>query len=122
MIISKLLAEEVLSVAMSTGADFAEIYAEEARRSSISMVNGRVESALGGMDYGDRTPTEEEARGMAQQMVSFCVDFEAITEELKREIQEYVKTHTAPYKYPRIVEFRTELPKTTSGKIIRKKL
>ncbi|MGM9653627.1 MAG: AMP-binding protein [Eubacteriales bacterium] len=44
------------------------------------------------------------------------------TDELKKEIQNYVKTHTAPYKYPRIVEFRTELPKTTSGKIIRSKL
>ena len=44
------------------------------------------------------------------------------TEALKKEIQEYVKQKTAPYKYPRIVEFRTELPKTTSGKIIRNKL
>ena len=44
------------------------------------------------------------------------------TDELKKEIQTYVKTHTAPYKYPRIVEFREELPKTTSGKIIRAKL
>ena len=44
------------------------------------------------------------------------------TEQLKKEIQDYVKRRTAPYKYPRIVEFRTELPKTTSGKIIRKKL
>ena len=44
------------------------------------------------------------------------------TEELKKEIQNYVKSKTAPYKYPRIVEFRTELPKTTSGKIIRNKL
>ena len=44
------------------------------------------------------------------------------TDELKKEIQNYVKSRTAPYKYPRIVEFRTELPKTTSGKIIRKKL
>ncbi len=44
------------------------------------------------------------------------------TEELKKEIQEYVKTHTAPYKYPRIVEFKTELPKTISGKIQRNKL
>ena len=41
------------------------------------------------------------------------------TEELKKEIQNYVKTHTAPYKYPRIVVFRTELPKTISGKIQR---
>ena len=44
------------------------------------------------------------------------------TEELKKEIQNYVKTHTAPYKYPRIVEFREELPKTISGKIMRNKL
>ena len=44
------------------------------------------------------------------------------TDELKREIQNYVKSKTAPYKYPRIVEFRDALPKTTSGKIIRKQL
>ena len=44
------------------------------------------------------------------------------TDELKKQIQDYVKTHTAPYKYPRIVEFKESLPKTVSGKIIRKKL
>lgn len=44
------------------------------------------------------------------------------TEELKKEIQSYVKSHTAPYKYPRIVEFKDELPKTVSGKIQRNKL
>ena len=44
------------------------------------------------------------------------------TEELKKEIQAYVKEHTAPYKYPRIVVFREELPKTISGKIMRNKL
>ena len=44
------------------------------------------------------------------------------TEELKKEIQNYVKEHTAPYKYPRIVVFRDELPKTISGKIQRNKL
>ena len=44
------------------------------------------------------------------------------TEELKKEIQDYVKSRTAPYKYPRIVEFKESLPKTTSGKIIRKQL
>ena len=41
------------------------------------------------------------------------------TETLKKEIQDYVKKRTAPYKYPRIVEFKKELPKTTSGKIRR---
>lgn len=41
------------------------------------------------------------------------------SEELKRELQDYVKTHTAPYKYPRILDFVPELPKTISGKIRR---
>ncbi len=44
------------------------------------------------------------------------------TDELKKEIQNYVKERTAPYKYPRIVVFRDELPKTISGKIQRNKL
>ncbi len=44
------------------------------------------------------------------------------TEELKKEIQDYVKAHTAPYKYPRLVVFRDELPKTISGKIRRNML
>ena len=44
------------------------------------------------------------------------------TDELRKQIQDYVKSRTAPYKYPRIVEFRDSLPKTTSGKIIRKLL
>ncbi len=44
------------------------------------------------------------------------------TDELKKEIQQYVKSRTAPYKYPRIVVFKDELPKTTSGKIQRNKL
>ncbi len=44
------------------------------------------------------------------------------TEELKKEIQNYVKTHTAPYKYPRLVVFRDSLPKTSTGKIQRNKL
>ena len=41
------------------------------------------------------------------------------SEELKKELQTYVKKNTAPYKYPRIVEFVDELPKTISGKIRR---
>ena len=44
------------------------------------------------------------------------------TDELKKEIQEYVKTHTAPYKYPRVIEFMEALPKTPSGKIKRGEL
>jgi acetyl-CoA synthetase len=41
------------------------------------------------------------------------------SEELIRELQNHVKRVTAPYKYPRIVEFVPELPKTISGKIKR---
>lgn len=40
-------------------------------------------------------------------------------EMLKKELQEHVKSVTAPYKYPRIIEFAQELPKTISGKIRR---
>lgn len=42
------------------------------------------------------------------------------TEDMKKELQSHVKRVTAPYKYPRIVEFVDELPKTVSGKIQRK--
>jgi len=44
------------------------------------------------------------------------------SDELKKEIQAYVKEHTAPYKYPRIIVFCEDLPKTVSGKIMRNKL
>ena len=44
------------------------------------------------------------------------------SDDLVKEIQNYVKLHTAPYKYPRVVVFRDELPKTVSGKIQRNKL
>ncbi len=44
------------------------------------------------------------------------------SEELKVELQEHVKKVTAPYKYPRVIEFVTELPKTISGKIRRVEL
>jgi acyl-coenzyme A synthetase/AMP-(fatty) acid ligase len=42
--------------------------------------------------------------------------------ELVRELQEHVKRETAPYKYPRIIDFADELPKTASGKIKRAQL
>ena len=42
--------------------------------------------------------------------------------ELVRELQEHVKRETAPYKYPRIIDFASELPKTPSGKVRRAEL
>ena len=64
----------------------------------------------------------DEVRGQVVKASIVLVAGTEGTDELKKEIQNYVKKRTAPYKYPRIVEFKTELPKTTSGKIIRKKL
>ena len=39
------------------------------------------------------------------------------SEELKKELQNFVKERTAPYKYPRVIAFIDALPKTVSGKI-----
>ncbi len=64
----------------------------------------------------------DEVRGQVVKACIVLVPGTEGTDELKKEIQTYVKEHTAPYKYPRIVEFRTELPKTISGKIMRNKL
>ncbi len=64
----------------------------------------------------------DEVRGQVVKACIVLINGVEGTEELKKEIQNYVKLHTAPYKYPRIVEFRKELPKTISGKIMRNKL
>ena len=64
----------------------------------------------------------DEVRGQVVKASIVLVNGTEGTDELKKEIQNYVKSRTAPYKYPRIVEFRESLPKTVSGKIIRKKL
>ena len=64
----------------------------------------------------------DEVRGQVVKASIVLVKGVEPTEELKKEIQTYVKTKTAPYKYPRIVVFRDELPKTVSGKIQRNKL
>ena len=64
----------------------------------------------------------DEIRGQVVKASIVLVKGTKGTEELKKEIQDYVKKHTAPYKYPRIVVFKEELPKTISGKIMRNKL
>ncbi len=64
----------------------------------------------------------DEVRGQIVKASIVLVKGTEPTEELKKEIQNYVKEHTAPYKYPRLVVFRDELPKTVSGKIQRNKL
>jgi acetyl-CoA synthetase len=64
----------------------------------------------------------DEVRGQVVKASIVLTKGTEATEELKKEIQNYVKQRTAPYKYPRIVVFRDELPKTISGKIIRNQL
>ncbi len=64
----------------------------------------------------------DEVRGQVVKASIVLVKGTEPTEELKKEIQDYVKKNTAPYKYPRIVVFRDELPKSTSGKIMRNQL
>ena len=44
------------------------------------------------------------------------------SDALKKELQDYVKKVTAPYKYPRVIEFVDEMPKTISGKIRRSEI
>ncbi len=53
---------------------------------------------------------------------SSCVPGHEPTDKLARELQEHCKRVTAPYKYPREIEFIAELPKTRSGKIRRVEL
>ncbi|MDR2598669.1 MAG: AMP-binding protein [Oscillospiraceae bacterium] len=68
------------------------------------------------------SPEPDEARGQVVKASIVLTKDKEPSEALKKEIQEYVKTHTAPYKYPRIVVFRDSLPKTISGKIKRNQL
>jgi acetyl-CoA synthetase len=61
----------------------------------------------------------DEIRGQVVKATVVLAKGYTACEDLARELQEHVKTVTAPYKYPRIIEFVSELPKTISGKIRR---
>ncbi|HEX9061359.1 MAG TPA: AMP-binding protein [Clostridia bacterium] len=61
----------------------------------------------------------DEVRGTVVKATVVLAKGYVASEELKKDIQDYVKKVTAPYKYPRILEFVEELPKTISGKIKR---
>ena len=65
---------------------------------------------------------DDERGSVGQAIVVLRDGVEPLDEQLVRELQDHVKPSTAPYKYPRIVEFRDALPKTTSGKIKRAEL
>ena len=68
------------------------------------------------------TAVPDEIRGQIVKATVVLVKGKEGSPELVKEIQTYVKEHTAPYKYARIVEFVPELPKTISGKIRRVEL
>jgi acyl-coenzyme A synthetase/AMP-(fatty) acid ligase len=61
----------------------------------------------------------DEERGAVVRAIVVLREGHEPSAELARELQEHVKRETAPYKYPRIVDFAAELPKTASGKIRR---
>jgi acetyl-CoA synthetase len=61
----------------------------------------------------------DEARGEIVAAVVVLRDGFEASDDLARELQDFVKAETAPYKYPRRIRFVDELPKTTSGKIHR---
>lgn len=65
------------------------------------------------------TAVPDEIRGYAvKATVVLSAGYDA-SEELTKELQTYVKTHTAPYKFPRIIDYVEALPKTVNGKIRR---
>ncbi len=68
------------------------------------------------------TAVPDEVRGQVVKATIVLAKGYQPSEELKKELQNHVKKTTAPYKYPRIVEFVNELPKTISGKIRRVEL
>jgi acyl-coenzyme A synthetase/AMP-(fatty) acid ligase len=81
-----------------------------------------VESALvshGAVAEAAVVAAPDEERGSVVRAVVVLRDGHVPSDDLARELQDHVKTQTAPYKYPRIVEFAGELPKTASGKVRR---
>ena len=67
-------------------------------------------------------PDPKGVRGIVVKAVVVLAKGYKPSDALTKELQEYVKNATAPYKYPRIIEYTDELPKTISGKILRREL
>jgi acyl-coenzyme A synthetase/AMP-(fatty) acid ligase len=81
-----------------------------------------VESALvahGAVAEAAVVAAPDAERGSVVRAVVVLRDGFSPSDALAREIQEHVREQTAPYKYPRILEFAAELPKTASGKVKR---
>jgi acyl-coenzyme A synthetase/AMP-(fatty) acid ligase len=83
---------------------------------------GEVESVLlthPAVEDAAAVPAPDEVRGsIVRAVVVLREDYEP-SSELAKELQEHVKRETAPYKYPRLVEFTDALPRTSSGKLQR---
>src|SRR5690606_1144438 len=67
-------------------------------------------------------PSPDQERGEVVKAFVVLHDGHTGTPELAKELQDFVKAHTAPYKYPRRIEFVAELPKSPVGKIQRRQL
>ena len=65
------------------------------------------------------TGVPDPVRGQLVKATVVLADGYTPSDELKKELQNYVKKETAPYKYPRVIDFVDELPKTVNGKIRR---
>jgi acetyl-CoA synthetase len=84
-----------------------------------------IETALGShpaVEEAAAVAAPDEERGSIVRAIVVLREGFAGSDDLVRELQGYVKEETAPYKYPRRVDFVTELPKTASGKIKRAEL
>ena len=68
------------------------------------------------------TPAPDPIRGQVVKATIVLARGYLASDSLADEIKAYVKSHTAPYKYPRIIEFVEDLPKTISGKIRRNEI
>lgn len=68
------------------------------------------------------TAIPDKSRGQAIKAFIVLVDGEEPTRELNKKVQVYLRENLASYKWPKVIEFVKELPKTISGKVIKKKL
>ena len=97
--------------------DRAPAFAPDGSRVAFVRRSAAAVSSLCVADVATGIP--DPVRGQLVKATVVCAKGYEGTPELAKELQEYVKTHTAPYKYPRVIEFVPELPKTISGKIRR---
>ena len=67
-------------------------------------------------------PDPEGVRGIIVKAVIVLTNGYKPSDALTKELQDHVKKNTAPYKYPRVIDYMDELPKTISGKILRREL